>query len=157
MQICRKFSHFKISILGANMSPKAEMLMDSSPVVIIALTEVSDWTVPSKILFSFPWNPYLKTDGTSLLTIFLVKNFEEKEIKFLKERICQKLPSNDDNNWASECLNCTSFKTKISEIIDVRKAIQVHGSSLGKKTCQVTHFDEIFCFFDVRTRPEVSS
>ena len=27
----------------------------------------------------FPWHPYLKTDGTSLLILFLVKNFEEKK------------------------------------------------------------------------------
>ena len=51
-----------------------------SPVVIIELTEVFDGTVPSKIIFPFPWNPYLKTDGTSLPILFLVKNFEEKEI-----------------------------------------------------------------------------
>ena len=38
---------------------------------------------------------WLKTDGTSLPSLFLVKNFEEKEI----ERICQKLPSNNYNNW----------------------------------------------------------
>ena len=59
-----------------------------SPVVIIALTEVFDKTVPSKIIFLFP---YLKTDGTSLLILFLAKNFEEKEIQFLKEWFCQKL------------------------------------------------------------------
>ena len=51
-----------------------------SPVVIIELTEVFDGTVPSKIIFPFPWNPYLKTDGTSLPILFLVKNFEEKKI-----------------------------------------------------------------------------
>ena len=73
-----------------------------SPVVIIALTKGFDWTIPSKILFPFPWNPYLKEDGTSLLILFLVKKFEEKEIKFSKERFCKKLPSNDDNNWAIE-------------------------------------------------------
>ena len=38
----------------------------------------------------------LKTDGTSLLILFLVKNFEEKEIEFLKERFCQKLSSNNE-------------------------------------------------------------
>ena len=69
-------------------------------VVIIALTEVFDGTVPSKNIFPFPWDPYLKTDGTSLLILFLVKNFEEKEIQFLKKRFCQKLSSNDDNNQA---------------------------------------------------------
>jgi hypothetical protein len=53
---------------------------DKSPVVIIALTEVFDGTVPSKILFPFHWDPYLKTDGTSLP--ILVKNFD------------------DDKNWA---------------------------------------------------------
>ena len=52
----------------------------NSPVVIIALTEVFDGTVPSKILFPFPSNPYLKTDDTSLPILFLVKNFEKKEI-----------------------------------------------------------------------------
>ena len=75
-----------------------------SPVVIIDLTEMFDGTVPSKILFPFPWNPYLKTDGKSLPILFLVKNFEEKEIKILKERFCQKLLSNDDNNWAKEVI-----------------------------------------------------
>ena len=30
----------------------------------------------------------------------LFKNFEEKEIEFLKEWFCQKLLSKDDNNWA---------------------------------------------------------
>ena len=69
-----------------------------SPVVIISLTEGIDGTIPSKILFPFPWIPYLKTDGTSLPILFLVKNFEEKEMEFLKERFCQKLLSNDDNN-----------------------------------------------------------
>ena len=55
-----------------------------SPVVIIALTEVFDGTIPSKIIFPFPWRPYLKTDGTSLPILFLVKNFEEKEKEFVK-------------------------------------------------------------------------
>ena len=49
-------------------------------VVIIALTEVFGRTFPSKIIFPFPWNPFLKTDGTSLIILFLIKNFEEKEI-----------------------------------------------------------------------------
>ena len=44
------------------------------------MTEVFDWTIPSKIIFPFPWNPHLKTDGTSLLILFLVKNFEKKEL-----------------------------------------------------------------------------
>ena len=57
-----------------------EMNIDISPVVIITLTDVFDRTVPSKIIFPFPWNPYLKTDGTNLLILFLVENFEEKEI-----------------------------------------------------------------------------
>ena len=39
--------------------------------------------------------------GQVFFILFLVKNFEEKEIELLKERFCQKLPSNDDNNWAS--------------------------------------------------------
>ena len=51
-----------------------------SPVFIIALTEVFDGTIFSKILFPFPWNPYFKTDGTSQSILFLAKNFEEKEI-----------------------------------------------------------------------------
>ena len=75
---------------------------DKSPVVIIALTEVFDETVPSEILFPFSWNPYLKTDGTSLPSLFLVENFKEKEIEFLKEWFCQKLLLHDDNNWANE-------------------------------------------------------
>ena len=31
-------------------------------------------------LFPFPWSPYLKTDGTSLLILILVKNFKEREM-----------------------------------------------------------------------------
>ena len=62
----------------------------------MALTEVFDRTV------TFPWNPYLKTDGTCLPILFLAKNFEEKEIEFLKEWFCQKLLPHDDNNWANE-------------------------------------------------------
>ena len=53
------------------------------PGLFVNLTEVSNGTVPgvpSKNLFPSPCNPYLKTDCTSLLTFFLVKNFEEKEI-----------------------------------------------------------------------------
>ena len=45
----------------------------------IVTTTLSE-TIPLKDLFPFPWNPYLKTDGTSLLILFLVKIFEEKEI-----------------------------------------------------------------------------
>ena len=51
----------------------AVWLHDSSPVVIIDLTEVFVRTVPSKFLFPFPWNLYLKTDGTSLLILSLAK------------------------------------------------------------------------------------
>ena len=69
------------------------------PSCYLALTKFFDRTAPSKILFPFPWNPYLKTDGTSLPILFWFKNFEEKEIEFLKEWFCQKLLSNDDNNW----------------------------------------------------------
>ena len=73
---------------------------DISPVVTNALTVVFDGSVPSEIILIFPWNPYLKTDGTSFLILSLVKNFEEKEIWFFMKRFCQKLPSNNDNNWA---------------------------------------------------------
>ena len=54
------------------------------PVVTITLMEFLYRTVPSKIPFDFSLNTYLKTDGTSLLILFLVKNFEEKEIKNVK-------------------------------------------------------------------------
>ena len=54
--------------------------LEYSPVIIIALTKVFFRTVSSKIQFPFPWNPYLKTDGTSFFILFLVKKFEEKEI-----------------------------------------------------------------------------
>ena len=50
----------------------------NGPVVIIALTEVFDGTVPSKTL-----------------------NFEEKDMQYLKERFYQKLPSYDENYWAN--------------------------------------------------------
>ena len=71
----------------------------NSQVVIIALTEVFDGTIPSKILYPFSWNPYLKTAGASLFILFLIKNFKEKDIQFLKKWFCQKLQSNDNNNW----------------------------------------------------------
>ena len=61
-----------------------------SPVVIIPLTEVFDETVPSKVIFSSPWNSYLETDGTSLLNLFLVKNFAEKEIGIFEGRVLLK-------------------------------------------------------------------
>ena len=51
------------------------MIVNISPVVIIALAEVFDKTIPSKIIFSFPSNPYLKTDGPSPPILFLVKIF----------------------------------------------------------------------------------
>ena len=49
-----------------------------SPVVFITLTYFFDRAIPAKIPFT--WHPYLKTDSTSLLILFLIKNFEEKEI-----------------------------------------------------------------------------
>ena len=58
--------------------------------------------MPIFFFFGLPIN-------STLLILFLVKNFEEKEIEFLKERFCQKLPSNYDNNWAFDFpINCTS-------------------------------------------------
>ena len=38
----------------------------------------------------FPWNPYLKPDVTSLLILFFVKDFKEKENEFLTELFLQK-------------------------------------------------------------------
>ena len=73
----------------------------NSQIVIIALTEVFDGPIPSKILYLFSWNPYFKTAGASQFILFLIKNFREKDIQFLKEWFCQKLPSNDNNNWAN--------------------------------------------------------
>ena len=46
--------------------------------------------VPSKIILPFPWNPYLKTDLTSLLILLLVKDFDSPKKILLK----------DDNKWA---------------------------------------------------------
>ena len=43
----------------------------------------------------FPWNPYLKPDVTSLLILFFVKDFKEKENEFLTELFLQK----HDNKW----------------------------------------------------------
>ena len=74
--------------------------MHLSPCVIIALTEVFEGiegTIPSKIILPLTLNLYLKK---SLLILFSVKNFEEKEIQFSKEWFYQKLLSNDDNRWA---------------------------------------------------------
>ena len=59
-----------------------------SPVLVIVFTEVLDRTKNC----SFKKSPY------SLFN----QDFEEKEIEFLKGRFCQKLLSNDDNNWAIE-------------------------------------------------------
>ena len=59
-----------------------------------------EWYIFQATYLPFPWNPYLRTEPTSLVFLFLVKNFQEKEIEFLKERFFQKLPSNDGNNWA---------------------------------------------------------
>jgi type III secretory pathway component EscR len=98
----------KMTIFGFDLENEISVC---SPVVIITLTEVFDRTVSSKIIFPSPWNPYLKTDGTSLLILFLVMNFEEKEIYFFEERFCQKLPSNNDNNWA--CVRNLELKTLI--------------------------------------------
>ena len=55
-----------------------------------------DRTIPSKVPF-----PYLKTDGTRLLILFFIKNFEKREIQFLKEWFCQKIYKSDNNNWAN--------------------------------------------------------
>ena len=62
-----------------------------NPVVIIAL---------SKVPFPFPLNPYLKTDDTSLLNLFLLKNFEEKEWYFVTKIV------------QSYC-NCSSDREKL--------------------------------------------
>ena len=70
-----------------------------SPFVIIFLTEVFEGILLSKILLPFPWNPYLKTDVTSLLILF----FKEKEVEFLTEWFLQKLSSKRwyiCNKWA---------------------------------------------------------
>ena len=65
-------------------------------VIIALLTEVFDRTVPSKILFPLPWNPYLKTSDTSLLTLFLVKRIWGKGNKIFEATVLSK---NNDNNW----------------------------------------------------------
>ena len=62
----------------------------NSPVVIIALTEVFDRTVTSKIIFPFPSNPYLKTHGTSLLILFLVNNFKGKGNRIFEAMVLSK-------------------------------------------------------------------
>ena len=49
------------------------------------LKEVFEGIVLTKIIFPFPWNPYLRTDVTSLLILLSVKNIKEKEIAFLTE------------------------------------------------------------------------
>ena len=55
-----------------------------------------------KSCFLFPEIFYLKTDEIVSLILFLVKNFEEKGIELLKERLCQKLPSNDATNGLAQ-------------------------------------------------------
>ena len=63
------------------------------------------------------------------LNLFLsLLNFEEKEIEFLKEPFCEKLPSNDDNNWATVTKrlpkqsrkNSVSYKRNNTSVIDKR-------------------------------------
>ena len=53
-----------------------------------------------KILLPFLKIPYLKTDVTSLLTLFFVKDFKEKEVEFWTE-----LPFKNDNIWALPWIN----------------------------------------------------
>ena len=63
------------------------------------------WNRSVKLLFPFPWNPCLKTDGTSMLLLLLDKNFKEKEINFLKEWFLLKKHQTDNNKWAYDFLN----------------------------------------------------
>ena len=65
----------------------------NSSVVNISVTEVFDSTVPSKILF---------------LILFIVKNFEEKDIEFLKEQL--------DKNSHNKCTFQTSLPQKTSPL-----------------------------------------
>ena len=76
---------------------------------IISLKKVFEGIVQSKI--QSPLNPYLKTDVTSLLILFFVKDFKEKEIEFLTELLLQK----DDNKCAYDILtqNNKSFHSVI--------------------------------------------
>ena len=57
-----------------------------------------------KILFPFLWNTYLKTDDTSLIPISysIGKNFEEKEIGFLKERARDLNYRTNNFRWITE-------------------------------------------------------
>ena len=45
------------------------------------LMETFDGIAPSKMLFPFSWNPYLKTDFASLLVFFFIKNWRKNSIK----------------------------------------------------------------------------
>ena len=55
-----------------------------------------------KLYFLFPEILTSKQMRPVFLIHFLVKNIEEKEIELLKKRLCQKLLSNDDKNWAGD-------------------------------------------------------
>ena len=47
---------------------------------------IFDGIIMSKVLFLSPWNPCLKSNGTGLLILFLVKDFKDfKNNFFLKE------------------------------------------------------------------------
>ena len=75
------FKEFQVwwSKVNSFANQSAPTILYFSPVVIIAMTKVFDGTVPSKIIFSFPCNPYFKPNFTCLLTLFLANNFGEKE------------------------------------------------------------------------------
>ena len=57
------------------------ILSFSSPFIIMFLKKFFDGIVPSEMPCLFSWNPYLKTDVTSLLLLFFDKDFKEKDRK----------------------------------------------------------------------------
>ena len=75
------------------------------------MTEVFEGTTPSKIIFP---PPQLKTNGTSLLILFFVKDFKEKEVEFLTEQILQKYA----NKWAT-VLHINMFFSDLTFILAI--------------------------------------
>ena len=67
--------------------------------------------VTSKIIFPFPWNPYFKTDVTSHLILFWVKDLQGKGI-FCQNNSIKKFPQEDDKKQA---LVCSSTFKKVLE------------------------------------------
>ena len=59
--------------------------------LIVNITSINFWNHSVRILCSFLWNPYLKTDGSSLLILFHDKDPNQNFMKIIMEWSHQKL------------------------------------------------------------------